>query len=364
MAKTLPARPNLDHLRAQAKRLLADLRDGKTSAAQTFIAHLPAAQRMTAEGVRRAGLRLADAQSAIARQSGFDNWPSLARHVEHLRSLEGEWAFRSLEVDGRKIAAAMLGSSKLQIDGDRFRMESSEATYEGVFNIDVEADPPFIDIEFVEGPEAGNWSYGIYRLNGDDLTFCLGLAGASRPTRFATAPHTGHALERLRRVSAARPDDVQGGKRAAGKTASARAAAAPAPAIDESAFTFRMTPLLERLQGEWLPVALVSSGKPLEDALLTYGVRTTIGNEAKVVFGGQTMLHAKMRFDDSAKPTAVDYLNIGRGAKSLSLGVFEWVGDQARFCMAPAGAPRPTDFSCDAGSGRTLSQWKKKTPPR
>jgi uncharacterized protein (TIGR03067 family) len=122
-----------------------------------------------------------------------------------------------------------------------------------------------------------------------------------------------------------------------------------------------MTPLLERLQGEWQPVALVSSGAPLADALLTFGVRTTTGNEAKVVFGGQTMLHARMRFDESPTPIAVDYLNLGRGTKSIALGVFEWVGDEARFCMAPAGAPRPADFSCDARSGRTLSQWKKKT---
>ena len=362
MAKTLPTRPNLDHLRTQAKRLLVELRDGKTSAAQTFIKYLPAARRMTAVGVRRAGLRLADAQSAIARQSGFDNWPSLARHVEHLRRLEGEWAFQSLEVDGLKIAAAMLASSKLLIDGDRFRMESSEATYEGVFNIDVEADPPAIDIEFVEGPEAGNWSYGIYRLDGDDLTFCLGLTGAPRPARFATAPNTGHALERLRRVSAARPEHLRGGKRATARTAATIAAAA-ATVIDESTFAFNTTPLLERLQGEWQPVALVSSGAPLAEALLTHGVRTTTGNEAKVVFGGQTMVHAKMRFDESAKPIAVDYLNLGRGPKSISLGIFEWVGDEARFCMAQAGAPRPADFSCDTGSGRTLSQWKRR-PPR
>ncbi len=64
MAKTLPARPNLDHLRGQAKSLLADLRNGKASAVQTFLKHLPAARRMTPDGVRRAGLRLADAQSA------------------------------------------------------------------------------------------------------------------------------------------------------------------------------------------------------------------------------------------------------------------------------------------------------------
>jgi hypothetical protein len=81
-AKSLPARPNLDHLRSQARTLLADLRAGKASAAKTFIAHLPAAKTLTPDRVRAAGFRLADAQSAIARKSGFDHWPGLARHVQ------------------------------------------------------------------------------------------------------------------------------------------------------------------------------------------------------------------------------------------------------------------------------------------
>ena len=57
----------------------------------------------------------------------------------------------------------------------------------GAFTIDVEQNPPRIDIEFIEGPEAGEWSYGIYRFDGDDLTFCLGLTGSPRPTRFSSA---------------------------------------------------------------------------------------------------------------------------------------------------------------------------------
>ena len=78
MKKSLPARPNLEHLRTQAKQLLSDLRAGDAAAARTFIEHLPAAGRMTPEKVLRAGFRLADAQSAIARQSGFAAWPGLA----------------------------------------------------------------------------------------------------------------------------------------------------------------------------------------------------------------------------------------------------------------------------------------------
>ena len=354
MKKSLPARPHLDHLRTQAKQLLRDARAGDAAAIRTFVEHLPAAKKMTPDQVRDAGFRLADAQSAVARKSGFAAWPGLARHVEQLRALEGEWRFVTLEIDGAPMPAAMVAESRLLIDGDRFRTESPEARYEGVFTIDVDADPARIDMEFVEGPEAGNWSYGIYRLEDDDLLLCLGLAGAPRPERFATTPGSGHALERLRRASAARPDAVTGGVRRPA------APAAAAPPVDESAFATVDTPLLRRLQGGWLPVTLVSNGVPLAAPMLAFGSRTMIGNETKVVFGGQVMVHAKVRCDESQTPIAVDYLNIRGG--SVTLGIMELRDDLVRFCMAPAGAPRPSEFSADGGSGRTLSEWRRKPP--
>jgi uncharacterized protein (TIGR03067 family) len=358
--KSLPPRPNLDHLRAQSKTLLADLRAGKASAVRTFIAHLPAAKDLTPDRVRSAGFRLADAQSAIARKSGFDHWPGLARHVQHLRALEGEWAFDSLEVDGTRMPVPL--DVRLLIDGDRFCLKSPEANYEGVFNIDIEQDPPRIDIEFIAGPEAGEWSYGIFTLDGDHLTIGLGLTGAPRPVRFATTAGSGHALEHLRRISAERPAGVSGGTRAspdAGKP-EVRGPATLAQPIDESAFTLTMTPLLERLQGHWLPVSLVTNGQPVQDAFLSYGSRTQAGNETSVVFGGQTMLHALVRLDESVSPVAVDYLNIGKGPRTVSSGILEWVGDDLRVCMAKPGDQRPTSFSSDAGSGRTLSRWRRR----
>src|SRR4030095_14291628 len=112
------------------------------------------------------------------------SWPALVRHVEQLRQMEGTWEFRDLEVDGNTMPKAALRSSRMLIDGDRFRMESPEAIYEGIFTIDVEQRPHRIDIEFVEGPEAGNWSYGIFEVNGDHFKICLGLTGATRPIGF------------------------------------------------------------------------------------------------------------------------------------------------------------------------------------
>src|SRR4030095_237381 len=157
------------------------------------------------------GSRRPDAQPAIARKTGFASWPQLARHVEQLRALEGTWEFASLEVDGRTIPPEALAHSQLLIDGDRFRTETPEAIYEGVFNIDVEADPHGIDIEFIAGPEAGDWNYGVFRLDADRLEVCLDRTGKGRPAGFRTSPGSGHAYETLRRASRTRPDSVTGG---------------------------------------------------------------------------------------------------------------------------------------------------------
>jgi uncharacterized protein (TIGR03067 family) len=350
--KQLPARPNLEHLRSQAKTLLARMRDGDDAAARVFSKHLPEAKGLSPEQVRHAGFRLADAQSAVAHKNGFAAWPGLSRYVERLRSLEGTWTFRELQIDGQAMPVEGLGSPRLSIDGDRFRMESPGATYEGVFDIDIERTPNTIDIDFVEGPEAGNRSEGIFELDGDRLTFCLGVVGASRPKDFASRPGTGHALERLVRVEHARPEGVDGG--------TAPPSEPPPPQGDPSAFSDEITPMLAKLQGNWLPTELVNAGQKLAPEFLAYGSRTMIGAETKVVFGGQTMVHAKVRIDDSVSPIAIDYLNLAGGTRgSVSLGIMQWIGDEVVLCMAAPGAPRPPEFSCEKGSGRTLSRWRR-----
>src|SRR5258708_37371173 len=143
VATHLPSRPNVEHLRSQAKKLLVSLKKRNK--------------------LGRAA-KLADAQLSIARENGFKSWPALARHVEQLRLLEGEWRFVGLQVDGSDMPEPMYGQSRILMDGDRFRMESPEANYDGVLTIETSTEPMRIDIEFLEGPEAGNWSFGIFEL--------------------------------------------------------------------------------------------------------------------------------------------------------------------------------------------------------
>jgi uncharacterized protein (TIGR03067 family) len=332
VATTLPSRPNLEHLRGQAKKLLVDLKK------------------------RNRAAKLADAQLKIARDGGFKSWSALAKHVEALRALEGEWRFVSLQVDGSDMPAAYSAHSRILMDGDRFRMESPEGNYDGTFAIDASTDPMRIDIDFVEGPESGNRSQGIYELRGDQLTMCIGVVGASRPKSFATKKGSGHALEKLRRVDAKRPQNVTGGVRTAHK-----APVVAAGPVDAESFNAATAPMLDRLQGEWMPTELVTNGEPMRADWLAFGSRINAGNETKVVFGGQVMVHAKMRFDESTTPVAVDYLNLAGAAKGkVSLGIMDWVGDEVRFLIAAPGAPRPRDFA-EKSKGLTLSRWRKKT---
>jgi uncharacterized protein (TIGR03067 family) len=356
VAHRLTTRPNLEHFRGQAKTLLASLRSGDAAAARAFIAHLPKAHGMSASAARAAEFRWADAQTVIARQHGFASWPQLARHVELLRALQGEWHFDSLQVDGSNVPSGMIDRAKILMDGDRFRTESAEGNYDGRFSIDTSIKPMEIDIEFVEGPEAGNEAYGLFELDGDRLTICLGLVGASRPTAFVTAKGSGHALERLRRASAERPAGVTGGKPAATTRATK---AQPAP-VSVAEFSAQPSAMLDRLAGEWKPVRLVTSGDEMNPEWLPHGMRTTTGSEAKVVFGGQVMLHVAMRVDDGVTPIAIDYLHLqGRDTGAIGKGIMQWSGDDVCILMASPGLERPADFSNVAAPGLTFSQWRR-----
>jgi uncharacterized protein (TIGR03067 family) len=351
MGTKLPSRPNLDHLRRQAKSLLASLKAGEPDAIATFVTHLPAAAGMTAKQILQKQFRLADAQSAVARKTGFASWPHLSRHVEQLRALEGTWEFASLEVDGSAMPPTMLGSSRILIDGDRFRTESPEATYDGVFNINVETQPYEIDIEFVAGPEAGNSNFGIFRLDGDQLEICLDLNGKPRPADFRTSPGSGQAYERLRRSSSMRPENVTGGTPPVFSPSS--------PVQDAAGFEFAASKTLTRLQGDWKPVKIVHNGQALPTAMLSTGLRSGKQNELKVTFGGQLIIHALVRINENADPIQIDYYSLcGPTKGTIQHGIMQWIGDDACFNMASAGQPRPNDFNCPAGSGRLLSQWR------
>ncbi|TDR89778.1 ankyrin repeat domain-containing protein [Enterovirga rhinocerotis] len=83
----LPERPDLDHVKKQAKDLLAACRRGDPRAFARFRDALPAAAGRSDEAIGVLGLRLHDAQSCIAREYGFPSWAELRGFVEARRAL-------------------------------------------------------------------------------------------------------------------------------------------------------------------------------------------------------------------------------------------------------------------------------------
>lgn len=81
--KNLPASPDLDHLKKQAKHLLRDAHAGEGEALARVISALPAAKTIDLSTYE---LKLHDAQSVIAREYGFLSWVELKRYVEWKRT--------------------------------------------------------------------------------------------------------------------------------------------------------------------------------------------------------------------------------------------------------------------------------------
>jgi uncharacterized protein (TIGR03067 family) len=183
------------------------------------------------------------------------------------------------------------------------------------------------------------------------LEICLDVNGKPRPREFRTPAEGGHVLEILTRTARARPEAVTGG------TAPVPQAL---PSVDPREFGCVESPTLAKLQGKWKAVKVVRDGQELPAMMVRTGVRVAQKNEITISFGGQTMIHALVRIDESADPIHVDYCNLEGPSKGvIQLGLVKWIGEEACFCMAAPGAPRPTDIASAPGSGHTLSQWRR-----
>ncbi len=84
-SKHLPPRPNAEHLRNQAKRLLKAFRARDSEALERFGAVLP-----KYADSQDADTSLADAQSVIAREFGFDSWRALMDHLAARGEMKGD----------------------------------------------------------------------------------------------------------------------------------------------------------------------------------------------------------------------------------------------------------------------------------
>jgi uncharacterized protein (TIGR03067 family) len=111
--------------------------------------------------------------------------------------LQGTWKAVRIETGGNLVPALIAETVRYIFDVDRVRlMEGEQPAGEGVICLDPEADPKAFDFTATAGPQAGTVARGIYRVEGDALTMCL---GGERPSQFNGAGEA--ALVELTRIA-------------------------------------------------------------------------------------------------------------------------------------------------------------------
>jgi uncharacterized protein (TIGR03067 family) len=105
-----------------------------------------------------------------------------------LELLQGEWAMISMEIKGVESPEETLTQYKLTIEGDNWIVTNGEKiSLKAVMKIDETASPGSLDLIIKVG-QGEMLSLGIYKVEGDTLTFCRTGGYRERPKEFKTTP--------------------------------------------------------------------------------------------------------------------------------------------------------------------------------
>jgi uncharacterized protein (TIGR03067 family) len=125
---------------------------------------------------------------------------------------------------------------------------------------------------------------------------------------------------------------------------------------------------LDNLKGTWLTVSLVNNGKTLVDEKNPpkEGPVTKLvyeGDKWMVNVGGKTVASGIFKIDATKTPKEIDVMDSsGMKNDKTKLGIYVLDGDTYKFCLAPAGKPRPTEFTSKEGSEHSLGISKREKP--
>ncbi len=82
--RELPARPNIEQYKKQAKELVKNCALGASDALTRIARHHPRFHKLSSVDIQSGHFTLTDAQLVIAREHGFESWPKFASHIETL----------------------------------------------------------------------------------------------------------------------------------------------------------------------------------------------------------------------------------------------------------------------------------------
>jgi uncharacterized protein (TIGR03067 family) len=101
------------------------------------------------------------------------------------KKMDGDWIVTAWEQGGAPLGAGGLDGCTWTVKGDKYTFVMGGNVEEGTFKLDTGKKPPTIDLDITAGNCRGNKQEGIYKIEGDTITFCFNRPGATgRPTEF------------------------------------------------------------------------------------------------------------------------------------------------------------------------------------
>src|SRR5579871_3540747 len=107
--------------------------------------------------------------------------PPVDQNQKELARFQGTWVIASAEQDGRPEPS--LKDARVIISADQFTTKVADRPLRnGTVKFDVSRQPnKAIDLTYTDGPQKGQSSLGIYRLDGDSWVLAFGIPGKERP---------------------------------------------------------------------------------------------------------------------------------------------------------------------------------------
>jgi uncharacterized protein (TIGR03067 family) len=113
------------------------------------------------------------------------------------------------------------------------------------------------------------------------------------------------------------------------------------------------------MQGTWNLVSAMEDGQALPEDHVKQ--TTIVVKDNTFRFPGlaedATSREGTFKLDATKNPKEMDSMS---DENAVSLGIYDLQPGRYKVCFAPAGKPRPTEFSSKPGSGRILQVWERK----
>jgi uncharacterized protein (TIGR03067 family) len=301
---------------------------------ERFKTWIRAAGILTCALILGPGVRNSGAMTPDAADRETDRNQAIAAE---LAKFQGTWQLVFAETDGKKMPGEQAKQIRIRIEKDRHTVTFGDTVVarEVKFNIDPTTQPKSTEDTLEDEPYRGKKIRGVYLLDGDTLTSCVGAIDAPRPTEFSSKSGSGQTLRRFTRV----------------KTVAAAKTNSPEEA---NAKEYRV------FEGTWRIVAMQIGGKdfPAEafkNSLLIFKGRDFTAINHRATTRGSFLV------DTTKSPKTMDITIIDGPAKgAIYKNIYELKGDTYKLCgTSTAGKDRPKDFESKSDNGYIVQVLKR-----